>query len=791
MKQLKDKNRLVPYLLFVIFIIKFPISVFAYSDQWVYQARVAGAEMFKDMSDIEIYERLSVMKAQRVSVVEGDSELSNYFTVAQYDSEMAFISRVAKIAHSLDLKLVWYYPSLEVLTPHGEDVNHFSMFKDHPDWVQYNIDDNYTDLAQMTPNVFYGGLVFWVDPGAESAWMCHLSPYRDYFFERIQRLVTTGVDGVWIDVPLFNDIVGVWCCTNPHCRHKFELDTGMKFPTKTDLNNSTPNFRRWMIWRHTELNQFLIDINNAARKVNPNFETIIEIVTCDYNSATHQGLDGTFMGNVPGLTFCWEIDALSDDNAMRNSLPNDWYSLIAINKFCRGASTFERPCWAFTYGYEPEDAELVMAEAISAQISPYASKIPLMTTIVSPQYRARMFSFIEHYQDYIFSSKSVAKVAILYSSSSRDFSDYDFGTALYVTTSPPTSGQQWWAGDAADGVMPTNYIAEYRGWVKMLVAHHIPFDIVPIQYVDATKLQNYQAVVMPQINSLSQEKGQLLKTYVEQGGAILSTGPAPYLLNEYGVITTNPLTIQLVATNGFHNNNLLGKQYLQDTTGIAGTVQAALKKIPISARMISTTAPPTIHFELYKYNQQYILHCVNFNGIKGTFSPSPDSFNLKIQLPETKSANYIEVASPDEAYNFGKIAFEAPQSGNVVFQLSMNLYSIVIISFDEIQTTPYTVTHLPSTFDLVNNYPNPFYQSTTITLNLNIDNQVSLDIYNVLGKKVRTLMRGSYQADTYKINWDGTDDVGQKVANGIYLCHITAGIEEKTIKMSLFQQKSK
>lgn len=796
MNSLKFKLKYFKYFLFIIILFESPFFAFAYSDKWVYQARVAGAEMFKDMTDIEIYQRLSELKAQRVSVIEGDSELSNYFTIAQYDSEMAFIARVSKIAHALDLKLVWYYPSLEVLTPNGEQPNHFSMYKDHPDWVQYNIDheENYGDLEhldQQTPNVFYGGLVFWVDPGTESAWMCHLSPYRDYFFDRIRRLAATGVDGVWIDVPLFNDIVGVWCCSNPYCREKFENDTGMKFPTKSNLRNSAPNFRRWMIWRHTELNQFLLDTRDAAREINPNFEVVVEIVTCDYNSATHQGLDGTFMGEVDGFTFCWEIDALSDDNAMRNAQPNDWYSLIAINKFCRGASGFKRPSWAFTYGYQDNDAELVLAEAVAAQVNPYDTKIPLMTTLVSAQYRARMYSFIEHYQDLIYSSETAAKVAILYSSSSRDFSDYDQGTALYVTTSAPKADQQWWTTEEGDGLLETNYLAEYRGWVKILVAHHIPFDIVPVQYFTSEKLKKYHAIIMPNIISLSTDKGQLLGTYIDGGGTLIVTGPNPFLLNEYGILRSNPLSEKLALSNVYHNSELLGKQYIQDAANLEIEVKQALDQIPETAKVVSTNAPPSIHLELYRYNKQYILHCTNFTAVTGEFSPSPDSFTVNIDFPKTETVKYVAIASPDEEYNFGNIPFDATQAGQVTFNISMYLYSIAIISFDKDQFRLHSTVRLPSAFGLAHNYPNPFSTSTTITVQLNLDSEVKADIYNVIGQKVRTLLDAYYRADTYELNWDGNNDAGNLVANGIYFCHLRAGVDEKMIKMSVLRRKAK
>ena len=766
----------------------FSLPLFADSDDWLYRARIGGYAVYKDVSDIEIFEQLSKFKAQHVSVVEGDSDLSLYLTPAQFDSEMVFIARVTKLAHSLDLKLVWYYPSLEVLTVDGEFPEVPSMFKDHSDWVQYNIDDSYENMAQMTPNVFYGSLVFWVEPNEESAWMCHLSPYRDYFFDRLKKLAATGVDGVWIDVPLFNDIVGDWCCSNPYCRQKFENDTGMIFPTKADLNIAAPNFRRWMVWRHTELNQFLIDIKDKTREINPDFETIIEIVTCDYNAATHQGLDGTYLGEVDGLTFCWEIDALSDDNAMRDSNVDDWYNLIAINKFCRGASGFNRPSWAFTYGLEADDGELVMAESIAAQINPYDTKIPLMTTIISPEYRARMFSFIEQYQDPIFKSKPMAKMAIIYSNTSRDFSDYEEGTALYTTTAPPVAGQKWWAADAGDGLLGTNYLADYRGWVKILTANHIPFDVIPVQHLTTRHLDDYEALILPNPISLSQEKGILLADFIGRNKKLFITGSEPFSLNEYGIITNNPISDKLLDVNMFHFNEFIGKKYIQNKAAAENDVQLVISLFPEAAKLISTNASPTIHFELYKYDQDYILHCVNFNAVNGQFSPSPETFTVSVQLPDADAIKDVTVASPDQNYNFGNIEFTANQNNRISFTTSVSLYSIVIISFNA-SYQPYSTVDLPSNFDLENNYPNPFSNSTTITVKLNIEGEIKLEIYNILGQSVIILADCHYPANTYNFVWDGRDSFGQLVADGIYIYHLKSDLDEKIIKTSFISRK--
>ena len=74
-------------------------------------------------------------------------------------------------------------------------------------------------------------------------------------------------------------------------------------------------------------------------------------------------------------------------------------------------------------------------------------------------------------------------------------------------------------------------------------------------------------------------------------------------------------------------------------------------------------------------------------------------------------------------------------------------------------------------FTLKQNYPNPFNPTTTIEFVLNQGRfaNVRLDVYNVLGQKVRTLYNGVLDAGTYKFQWNGQNDASQQVASGMYL----------------------
>lgn len=76
---------------------------------------------------------------------------------------------------------------------------------------------------------------------------------------------------------------------------------------------------------------------------------------------------------------------------------------------------------------------------------------------------------------------------------------------------------------------------------------------------------------------------------------------------------------------------------------------------------------------------------------------------------------------------------------------------------------------MPNSLSLEQNYPNPFKQKTKITYTISgTEHAVSLRIFNIMGKEIKTLINNIQPAGTYTIEWDGTDATGRKVPGGIY-----------------------
>lgn len=94
---------------------------------------------------------------------------------------------------------------------------------------------------------------------------------------------------------------------------------------------------------------------------------------------------------------------------------------------------------------------------------------------------------------------------------------------------------------------------------------------------------------------------------------------------------------------------------------------------------------------------------------------------------------------------------------------------------------------LPTTFVLKQNYPNPFNPETRIDYYLPRRNEVNLSIYNILGQKVRTLVRTGQDKGWQNITWNGKNDLGVSQASGTYIYHLKTGSFQKSKKMILLK----
>ena len=94
---------------------------------------------------------------------------------------------------------------------------------------------------------------------------------------------------------------------------------------------------------------------------------------------------------------------------------------------------------------------------------------------------------------------------------------------------------------------------------------------------------------------------------------------------------------------------------------------------------------------------------------------------------------------------------------------------------------------LPLSYQLYNNYPNPFNPITTVRYDLLNDEFVNITIYDMLGNVINNLVHDNQNSGYKSVQWDATNNQGQQVSAGVYLYSIEAGEFRQTKKMILLK----
>jgi len=161
------------------------------------------------------------------------------------------------------------------------------------------------------------------------------------------------------------------------------------------------------------------------------------------------------------------------------------------------------------------------------------------------------------------------------------------------------------------------------------------------------------------------------------------------------------------------------------------------------------------------------LRFENFISIPGEFEVRLVDVSLKLTQDLRREPKYIYRSTRDGGKNF--------------FRLLVGKPSFIAERAED-------VTAIPTTYELAQNFPNPFNPSTTIKLGLPRKSRVTLKIYNLLGKEVAMLFDGvEKEAGYHAIIWEGKDQTGNFVPSGLYLYRLQAGQKVLIKKMTLIK----
>jgi hypothetical protein len=154
-----------------------------------------------------------------------------------------------------------------------------------------------------------------------------------------------------------------------------------------------------------------------------------------------------------------------------------------------------------------------------------------------------------------------------------------------------------------------------------------------------------------------------------------------------------------------------------------------------------------------------------------------------IQTPDTI---YVSILHDDfiAAEDTGRVVFYAY---NDLDEYAGHAEVMVYEPQEPVSVEEITGSGLPTSYELSQNYPNPFNPSTTFDFAVPCRGDVSIEILNILGQRVRSLVDAEVPAGRFRVTWNGTDASGKLVATGVYLYRFRAGNHVETKKMLLLK----
>ena len=238
----------------------------------------------------------------------------------------------------------------------------------------------------------------------------------------------------------------------------------------------------------------------------------------------------------------------------------------------------------------------------------------------------------------------------------------------------------------------------------------------------------------------------------------------------YNGIGTTRITI--FETNGDNSYEAVGRV---DLVGIfsfyAGTMQAV---------------------DIDKDGTEEIAVCIDQNFLILKFNGSRDHHSYELYYIKQ---NELAAAGENSVY-FGATVYDLKNNGDMNLLISMDHVILQgaagrwftrIFKPDSLTVSNDIGNNIPKSPELKQNYPNPFNPSTSIRFEIGQSSNVSVKVYNILGKEIRLLLEENLPTGEYTIQWDGKDDKGNFLPGGVYFIQMKADNYQHTIKSVLLK----
>ncbi|NQV18123.1 MAG: right-handed parallel beta-helix repeat-containing protein [Armatimonadetes bacterium] len=290
---------------------------------------------------------------------------------------------------------------------------------------------------------------------------------------------------------------------------------------------------------------------------------------------------------------------------------------------------------------------------------------------------------------------------------------------------------------------------------------------------------------------------------------ILFNNSGGYAIKQYfttldiynSLIFNNSEGVYVAVGDYINNNTIINNQ----STGLV--VYCTFDGIFITNNIIYDNGTPEDETQIFihpnPYHYSFIRNNVISGGIENIVIDGNEStviiteiIDMNPEFVDIQSNNYrlLETSPCIDAGNSSNIPEEfliSDLDGNVrIWDGDGNGVAVIDIGCYEFgapvstSTDDYLINHVPK-YELHNNFPNPFNPSTTISFSNSEKSKVLLNVYNIKGQKVKTLVKDTFESGTHSVIWEGSDDSGKSVCSGIYFYQLMIDNKPITAKKCL------
>ena len=535
-------------------------------------------------------------EASGVYGIEVDNDIpGRYESFVDPGEKLAAIHEVADAAHHAGNKAFVYIAGTECITANAAKSAH-SMAKDHPDWIQRKITGESA--------IFGGGEAFWIREGDEDVWVTPLAPeWRKVYMQRVRQIAATGIDGIYVDIPYwmthFTGWEDTWASFDDYTVAAFRAQTGLDAKHDLKLGDfHDPNFRRWVEFRISTLTDFMRDIRENARSVNPDIKVIPEMYPGIEEESVRVGADVYQMYAVVDA-IAHEYEFGDGEHMASNRTQLEWLEyqvgMLSFRAFGEGKAT-----WMLNYSWDGdkgvgpvEEMKNLAMSHIVVGANFWDAKGHEMANSNDPATRKLIFSWIAKYSDQIYGLREpIDPVGVYFSPASRDFDVRDF-------------------------------LPSYRGVILLLAREHREFQIVTPRTLAAFR---GKALILPNVTELDATEKSTLHNYAAAGGHLVVTGP-----DTLGAAAGENVA-RFPADPGREFLAALEKDAHAARSENAAAFLHALPSV--ESAQVQIEAPPLVVAYAASLHGRYHFYFDNFEGLvpHSIAIPAPQS-NLRITVP--------------------------------------------------------------------------------------------------------------------------------------------------------------